>query len=291
MERRGSALLGKCDRAAYTELFTPEGRSIILPTACKTWGCVICRRKLLSLFKARVEIGVSHLGRCAFMTLTYQADSARLRDAGCVQRDWQALWRRLKRRGHRWKWLKVTELTKQRIPHHHVVLGTIDNGKEIRCHGTTIRRGKETSRYLDRLPSCDCVAHIFAREWMATTSDSYMCFGTAVSDAAGAAAYMGKYMQKDFLRPDRTGKERRFSTSRDWPGGKRLRLAVTLEGGWSHIKQWPAGSFSSTDEINPREQDLLERVGDDITVAIALRNSKRAARARFGQLLNNNKGP
>lgn len=280
-ERRGSALTGQCDRAGFTELFTPEGRSVILPTTCKTWGCVVCRNKLLTLFKARVEHGVSLLGRCAFITITYQADSERLNDAACVAKDWQALCRRLGRTGPTLAWLKVTEMTKRMIPHHHVVVGRV-HGK-IRCHGKTISRGPETAAYLRAMHSCECWSHKFARAWLATTGDSYMCFATEVASAIGAAGYMAKYMKKDFLTNRRQG--RRFSTSRNWPGGQRIRLQVTIDKGWSHIRRWPADSFSTMFNLNPREDDLLTRVGDDITIAIKNRASKRAAVQRFRKVL------
>ncbi len=280
--KRGSKLLGQCDRSAYTELFTAEGRSIILPTTCKTWGCVVCRDKLMGLFKARVEVGVSALGLCAFITITYQAESERWRTAGCVGEDWQELWRRLRRLKKSWQWLKVTELTKKKTPHHHVVIGPIQ--QMIRCHGPKIRKGRETTAYLKRMDSCGCVSHTFARIWWNITGDSYICFATEVTDPSGAASYMGKYMTKQFLEKER-GMTRRFSTSRGWPGGQRIRLRVTLEGGWSHIRRWPGSKFDSTVENNPQETDLLDRVGDNLTIAIRRRNSKRAAEKRFRKVL------
>ncbi len=282
-ERHGSVLAGRCDRGGFTELFTPEGRSVILPTTCKTWGCVVCRNKLLALFKAKVEVGVSHLGRCSFITTTYLAESERLRAAGCATKDWTELWRRLRRQGERFKWLKVTEMTKVGTPHHHMIVGPISDSRQIRCHGKTIRRGRETATYVGRIPTCGCLSHVFSRAWKATTGDSYMCFATPVDSSIGAAGYMAKYFQKEFLV--RRARGRRYTTSRDWPGGQRIRLAITLEHGWSHIRRWPAGSFSTMDDLNPREGDLLQRVGDDITVKIAKRNSKRAAQRRFRKVL------
>jgi len=279
--RRGSALWGKCDRMGFTELFTAEGRSVILPTTCKTWGCVICQKKLLALFKAKVTVGVSHLGACAFITTTYLLGSERLLDARCVQKDWQALWRNLKRHGKRWSWLKVTELTAAGTPHHHMVVGPVKG--TIRCHGRTIKRGAETARYLNRLASCECLSHQFAREWFSITGDSFMCFATAVTDPVGAGGYMGKYMQKGFLM---RSAGRRYSTSRDWPGNARIRLKQTLEGGWSHIRQWPASSFPSTENLNPREEDLLERVGENLTMALQRQRSKKAAEGLLRRLRN-----
>lgn len=280
--RRSSKLLGECDRRGYVELYALSGdRSVILPTTCKTWGCIVCRTKLLGLFKARVELGVSNLGPCAFITITYLADSARLLDASCVQKDWQALLRNLKRRGNQWSWLKVTELTKQGIPHHHVVLGPVT--QQIRCHGPKIRKGAETARYLARMATCPCMAHEFARVWWRLTGDSFICFATPVTDPIGAAGYMAKYMLKEFLRDNRTG--RRFSTSRCWPGGTRMRLRVTLEEGWAYIRLWPGSRFNSNIDYNAEEQDLLERVGEDLTAKILERGRRRAAAAYFRKVL------
>lgn len=285
--RRGSLIFGKCDRSGYTELFTKEGLSIILPTTCKTWGCVICRTKLIGLFKAKVEMGVSNLGRCGFITITYQAESARLNDVRCAKKDWQALWRRLRRGGNEWKWLKVTELTKKGIPHHHVAVGPIEAGMEIRCHGRKIRKGRETAEYRRRIATCGCLAHVFSRAWVGVTGDSYMCFGTPVSDPQGAGSYMGKYMVKQFTEERREG--RRYTTSRDWPGGQKMRLRITEEGGWDYIRRWSASSMSSTVDLNKVEKErwpwLLDRVGDDLTRDIQRRNSRRAAERQFRKVL------
>lgn len=272
--RRGSAMLGECDRRGMVELFTREGRSVILPTTCKTWGCVVCRKKLAALFRARVETGVSRLGRCSFITITYLATSDRLADAACVMKDWTALWRRLRRRNVMWEWLKVTEMTQRGIPHHHAVVGNVTG--TIRCHGTRIRKGSETARYIGRMPWCDCTAHMVAREWKAITGDSFMCFATPVESAEHAGGYLAKYFEKQFG----LWKGRRFSNSRGWPAGKRRRLQVTEQEGWDYIRMWPLAKFdtASTDDLNEREADLMVRVGDDLMERIEVRNRARKAR-------------
>lgn len=280
--RSGSALLGVCDRKGYTELFTKEGRSVILPTTCKTWGCVVCRKKLLAVFRGKVEQGCLSLGTCCFMTITYQAANESHADAVSVRKDWAALWKQLRRQGRRWTWMKVTEITKQGMPHHHIVLGPIDDDQQIRCHGRRIRKGPETVRYIRGIEACGCMSHIFARAWLAITGDSYMCFATLVTSAEGAGGYLAKYMAKAFRA--KHGSERRYSTARDWPVGKRLRLRVTEEGGWDHIRRWSSSTFPSTmseAELNPEEGDLLERVGDDVTKAMALRTANRKARKGY----------
>ncbi len=278
-ERRGSLILGTCDRAGHVELFTKEGRSVILPTICKTWGCVVCSRKLIGVFKAKVEVGVSRLGACGFITITYQAERDEPITAQCASRDWQALWQKLRRSGYRFQWLKVTELTEKGIPHHHVAVGPWPG--RIRCHGRKIKRGRQTARYVSRIPTCDCLAHVFARAWQVVTGDSYMVFAVPVFDAKGAGGYMAKYMAKR-CRGTQTG--RRYSTSRGWPGGKRPRLEVTLRGGWDHIRMWPAGAFDSYQDWNPQEQDLLGRVGDADVVAILERHKVAAKRKQIERL-------
>ena len=100
------------------------------------------------------------------------------------------LWRDLRRLGRRWEWLKVTEMTRRDMPHHHLIVGPIDG--LIRCHGRTIKRGKETAVYLERMASCTCLAHVFARVWFEVTKDSFMCFATAVTDPEGAGNYLGR---------------------------------------------------------------------------------------------------
>ncbi len=181
----------------------------------------------------------------------------------------------------------MTELTGQGIPHHHVVIGPLKPDSEVRCHGRTIKKGRETSRYIRRLETCACLSHEFAREWIEITTDSFMCFATEVDDAEGAGGYMGKYLEKNFTIERRRGDlpARRYSTSRCWPGGKRIRLKITEEGGWNYIRRWGADWFPSNINLNPREEDMLERVGDNVTVAIALRGEKRKAMKGYKRMM------
>lgn len=272
---KGSALEGVCPSTGFIELFTAAGRSVILPTTCKTWRCVICRRKLLALFRARVEHGVSTLGRCSFITITYKKGTRPRSAALIVSKEWTALWKALRRENHRWKWLKVTELTKVGTPHHHLLIGPVSDEQEVRCHGREIKRGAQTARYNRRRATCQCLSHIFSRQWLDITGDSFMCFATEVTGGAGAGGYMGKYLDKGFTLERWPG--RRYTSSRDWPGGGRLMLARTKGEGWAWMRRWSAGSFTSTEDLNPRESDLLARVGTDLMVKITERESRKKA--------------
>ena len=280
--RKGSLLLDHCDRKGFVELFTKEGRSVILPTTCNTWGCVVCRKKLMAIFEARVELGCLRLGRCAFITITYLKGSERLQSARCVPKDWAALWLRLKRQGRKWQWLKVTELTKAGTPHHHLTIGPIEGTSEVACHRRRIQRGRETAEYVDRMRWCECVAHVFSRAWWAITGDSFMVHGLEVDPGKRAGTYMAKYMHKTF---EREWVKRRYSTSRGWPAGGRMRLRATAEHRWDYIRMWPPDRFPKYGELNPEEGDLLERVGEDVVAALERRWRNKAARREFDQIM------
>ena len=131
---KGHAGSRVCPRGGSVRLTTGSGRTVRMETQCKVWRCVSCRDRMISLFKGRVEIGCSRLGRCAFITLTYKRGSPRLKRAGCVRKDWTALWRQLRDSPlRRMKWLRVMEITKAGTPHHHLVLGPIPDEMSIRC--------------------------------------------------------------------------------------------------------------------------------------------------------------
>ncbi len=232
---------------------------------------------MMALFRMRVQVGVSELGRCFFITGTYQKDSERLQDATCVRKDWAALWLRMKRLGRKWEWLRVMELTKKGTPHFHAVMGP-ETGT-IRCHGNRLDKGSpEMARFRRRMRDCSCMSHLFSREWLGLTGDSFMWFAVPVTNAATAGSYLSKYFAKDFdnERRKELGMSRRWSTSRGWPGNGRVRLVVP-EGGWSHIRKWPRSRFLDYGgNLNPHEGDLLERTGGERMLALTKRSAERA---------------
>jgi len=264
---RGSS--GDCPRAGAVILETAGGAIREVSTNCNTWRCVGCRNRNLTRFKAVVSSGCSTLGRCSFITITYKAGSRRLEDAGCVQADWQALMRRLKRRSpwiKKMAYLRVTELTKKRTPHIHAIFGTIPQKKRINCWGAGEFRIK---RYREIFETCDCFSHEVGRSWSAVNGgESYICFGIAVTSATGAGAYLGKYMAKGMF--DRVG--RRFNKSRDWPSEKRRRLLPGPNGFRRAV--WTAGR--APEDISLK-WDAIPRSGTDAQ----RRNGKKAAAKRL----------
>ena len=192
----GAGSRDSCPRAGSVLLETKYQRRIIVNTNCKTWECLSCRDRIRALFKMRVRTGVYRLGRCAFMTITYQAESKRLEDAHCVSKDWRELSRRLSRNEpevRAMEWLRVMELTKKGVPHHHLVIGPVSGS--IKCWP---RNGFRIERYRARMGSCVCLAHKVARQWYEVTGDSYIVHTVIVTGAGGAGGYMSKYMGKEF---------------------------------------------------------------------------------------------
>ncbi len=263
MSGSGRASSSFCVNGGSIKLITLSGRSTLMKTNCKTWSCLGCRNRMIALFKARVVAGVSALGRCAFITITYKAGVESERDAEYVRKDWVALFRRMraqKNRASRWKWIRVIELTKKGTPHHHLIVGPIGVDDVISC----MSRSFDVKRYRRRFGNCSCLVHELAVHWKAVTGDSYIVHGREVVGVEGAATYMAKYLTKTFMRDDRqkqTGMERRWSTSRGWPGEPRMRLRHTVEGSWSE-RLFRPGKVDERFLGGPA--DLEERVGDDI---------------------------
>lgn len=282
----------KCDRRGHTWLYTADSRRLVMPTTCKTYACKSCQPGLLALFRARLEIGTSRLGRCAFITVTYRhtakptkgrpGTSRSLLHASACATDWQALQRRLRSaKDMPEAWLKVTELTKAGTPHHHLVIGPV-KGK-ITCHGSEFKVGG----HIRRMDTCGCLSHVWSRHWLAVTGDSYIVHATAVLGPKGAGWYLLKYMAKTHSQREAMegrGFKRRWSSSRSWPGGGRLRLWQTTHGGWVHhgwAKGRPEPIF-----VAQNDPDLLRRDGENLTLILAKQRNKVNALRKIGKLAN-----
>lgn len=265
--------------------------TIIMPTNCKTWRCVPCQNRMMSLFTMRVETGVSALGQCVFITITYRLGSGPVRDAVSVNADWKELWRRLRAQNvpvGKMKWLRVIETTKRGQPHIHMIAGPVKG--RVRCYGVD---GIHPSNFLDRMESCPCLAHQVSRVWFEITKDSYIVDAVPVLGAPGAGRYLAKYMQKGALnrrKLDDLGFTRRWSSSRGWPGSGRLRLAQT-DIGWLKRSYAPQSSpkesiITNRGEILPAEgHRLSDRTGSDLAIALSeKRKLKRAKKYVLGKV-------
>ncbi len=275
----GLALSSACPRQGSVLMQHRDKRVVLLNTNCNSWRCRSCRDRNLSRFKSKVSTGISRSGRCAFITITYKADGRWREDALSVSKDWKALQRRLTSKASWVKqmaWLRVMELTKKGTPHHHLVIGPVPESKGIRCW----RRGDRivAAEYLVKMEDCECLVHTIAREWYAVTGDSLMVHGIPVTSSKGAGVYLAKYMQKEFdsERAEVLGMARRWSTSRGWPGSKRLRLCATSRKEWERTS-FRLGHVESDIEGGPA--DLLEREGDSLDV-------ERARELRIAKVVN-----
>jgi len=241
---RGSGSSSRCPREGMMLMESREKWSpgrMMVPTSCNSWRCLGCRDRNLSRFKAMVALGVSALGQCMFITLTYKAGAERLGTAGCVSRDWRAFWRLLRKwypETKEWGVMRVMEVTKKGTPHFHLIVGRVSLG-DIRCYGPVFY----VKNYLALLQDCECWSHRMGRVWeRVQKGESYIVHTVPVTGGSGAGGYMAKYMRKEFdqERGNELGMVRRFSANRRWPREKRRRIISPGTDGWRRTA-WRAG--------------------------------------------------
>ena len=285
----GAASSSMCPRQGSILLERRRGGGVtIVQTNCNSWRCLGCRNRNERRFRAIVEIGCSMLQRSCFITITYKAGSERLNDAECVKKDWRALWRRL-RKDAPWtaelEWLRVMEVTKKKTPHFHLIAGPINGARQINCWGSSL----EIRRYRERLASCECVAHTFARSWSRVQrGESYLVHALEVNSAKGAGKYLGKYMAKTLVdEAESRGMGRRWSTSRGWPAEPRVRLAGSVDGdGWTR-RQWEAGYVKDFTELR---KSLSESASERRMSNKQARDAEKRALKAFIRLGKENQG-
>ena len=275
----GTALSARCPRAGWVTLTDYAGRQVALPTNCKTWRCLSCRERLKNLFKMRVVSGCFGSAHSWLITYTYKVEGARLEDVTFAKKDWKEFWRRWNRAEPRVEWLRVSEVTKKGMLHHHVVMVS-ETRMRSRCYG----REFGVAGFLRRFDTCPCLSHRASRIWKEVTGDSYIVHAMGVVSPAGVGSYLAKYMMKDFggrhVDPMRA---RRWSSSRGWPGRGRLRLRKTVR------KEWVVVNFQSG---APREGDLfgdeedLVRSGPRWLVDMMAKWERKAAMTSFRRFMD-----
>lgn len=139
---------------------------------------------------------------------------------------------------------------------------------------------------------CDCLEHVTAKLWYEATGDSYVVDAREVMGARGAAVYLAKYLTKSAMSFDRLedlGFKRRWSRSRNWPGGEKLQLRQTVEGGWAKIV-WSArnGSSDREEEWARRSEGhgLGARIGDNLSFSEDERKVRLAELAQVERITN-----
>ena len=284
MENRGIATSSVCPREGSVCLTTTSGRRIVMPTNCKVYACKGCRNRVMSAFKMRIEYGCQTLGDCVFITLTFRVATDTRQNAASVAKVWRELLRRLKRRS-RWKdveWLKVPELTKQKQPHLHILMGRIKKPYRIACSGKYHLYDANW-----RSKACDCLEHDLSRTWKAITGDSFVVNVRYVTGPQGAGSYLAPYMTKGgIIRADmeNAGFMRRFSRSRGWPGDQ-LKLAHTVEHGWETIT-WTAGPADPAYVSQVSSPGLDQRVGTDLAQELGRKRTHRIKAHKLRRFLD-----
>lgn len=285
----------KCPRRGYVRMERKGGDrgEFWAETSCKTWGCAVCRRKLKSLVEMKMEYGCSTLGFCHFITLTLKMEDERIHDARSVAKAFR-VWRDLlKLRYPKLAWFKVTELTKNKKPHLHLLIGGISPRME-RCR----RKGESRRKWHERKCSGrekgkDCLEHEIGRLWEYVTETSFIVDVKMIYNPKGMAGYLGKYLVKAFNQREdlkELGFERRYSYSQNWPTGGKLQTAGTI------AKQWHAVHFVQRTEIEPSHANklieagvdhwLMRRSGDDLRLLLAKRNELKGRRSNIERLQN-----
>ena len=153
------------------------------------------------------------------------------------------------------------------MPHHHLVIGPVEG--EVACYDG---EHFDIRRYRKRFDYCACLSHSFARPWFEVTGDSYIVHAIAAHGERNIGSYMGKYLTKTFGMEGRLntlGVSRRWSNSKGWPGGGRMRLATK---DWDMIMALPG---HKTVRENASDPVLLEREGEDVTRALSEKRHHR----------------
>ncbi len=275
----GTPRTSVCPKAGWVRLTHYDGRGISMPTACKTWRCLSCGDRLRNLFRMGVVSGCSALAHCWLITFTYKVSALRREDAQFAKKDWREFWRRWNKDNPNLEWLRVSETTKEGMIHHHVV-ATSETTIKASCYG----REFSMARFLRRFHGCGCLSHRVARIWKAVTGDSYMVHVAPVVSPRGVGSYLAKYMMKDFGKATGPMRERRWSSSRGWPGTGRLRLTMTVR------KMWAVVAFhnyrATAEDLVVDDPELSERSGPAWLKPMMERWAEQAAMNGFRRFMN-----
>lgn len=285
----GAASSKVCPRAGFIRLYSKDGGSIILPTNCKTWRCKGCRDRVRALFKKRVAIGCSKVGPSFLITLTYRQGEGAQRHAASVQKDWSQFLKIMKKMSPEISYVKVVEATKKNQPHLHVVMGGITQ-KTACCRGKKYPRCEHwTERWLGE--KCEkCIEHVMAKAWYGITGDSYVVDARPVLGAAGAGAYLSKYLVKGMDSRDvllRLGFKRFWSCSRNWPRESPSQLLATYQRRWRPGKAEFVWAKDATAEVvdkvvNISDNPLNLRVAERNTIVYDKAVERKRAKKQIG---------
>jgi len=230
---KGSATEGVCLRRGFIILETQTGRLGAYPTICKSWSCLSCSKKLLSLFIERAKLGHSKLAPLYFITNTFWMGSQETQvGAKSAERVWREWLKRLRKKHPNLAYLRVVEMTKKGQTHFHSIMGGLGKLKD-NCREQKPTSSKHLLRNCKRSPAC--LEHEMSGLWHKITGDSYWTDVQTVYGITGLCRYLSKYMAKSFAEFERckaAGFGKRWTQSQNWPRIEKMQLRGTKNKAW-----------------------------------------------------------
>lgn len=211
METIGRGSSRECPKGGYLWLKRKSGGLVTVRVRCKTWGCLGCRDQVRGRVQARIENGLSIIGRCVLITLTLKPENE-VWDALSVQKVWRAFLQKWKKRypeRRKIVWFRMIEATKIGTPHLHVLVGDYGSGSKMTLHAE------------------------IKPIWKEVTGGSWWVGVRQVVGPKGMASYLGKYLAKQAIswsELEKRGFTRRFSCSAGWPRLEGFCIAEVKDG-------------------------------------------------------------
>ncbi len=286
----GSVTAGYCPRSGHVWLWC-EGRSIVIPTTCKSWRCDVCQKTKQWVVRQKAKLGCIRMaesfGRSLLITVTYRRTAVSSPpDAVSVGEDWKALIARWRILYPQIGWMRVPEVTKHGYPHLHVLaswkgLGTLSE-KEVACED-------EPSYLRSWLKKpCTCLEHKMSRQWYEITKTSWVVDVSITHSPKSAGRYVAKYLTKSSLNwqaLENLGFSRRYSVNRGWPVGDTWllgRLYGWVSRGWSIDDPVGRSMADMTDDdelLMPMGDPLELQEGMEVKTNVALSEVKKLMRS------------
>ncbi len=290
---RGSAIEGVCTRPGYIILESETGRMGAYQTICKSWSCLSCQKKLLSLFIERARLGYLTLGPLYFITITWRwTEFSLTEDAISVEKDWRAWLTKLRRIYPGAEYLKVIELTKRKQPHFHLIMGGLGGHQRSNCRNPG--RKCNSKQLLGPCKAREvCYEHKLSRMWHEVTGDSYFVCVRDVYSIKGLCNYLSKYMVKsfdEFEAAKELGFGKRWTQSFHWPKLEKMQLRGTKDKSWKRaipVRKDEQGVTLAHYLLDRTPDDgAFERLGTDLAKEMALHRVYRAQIQLARKVLN-----
>lgn len=211
-----------------------------------------------------------------FITATFKTAGASRRNAKSVERAMRAWLAQLRKLYPKLMWVKVTEWTKKRQAHLHLIVGGIPKIKD-KCFEVRNREVGKELRKECQLPE-ECLNHVTSRLWLKATRDSYITYCMDVVGSKGIASYMSKYVTKEMISwsgMESVGFKRRWSCSRNFPRYEKLELFGT------QAKSWVVHGWMPEGRIDPSYLEMMgEPPSDGAFQRVGTETAKRMAREK-----------